>query len=585
MKKFFLYAAAAVLSLSFAACSSDDDLSSGGGKTITADQVSSYAKLAIAMPQAVGSRAFTNDGFVYGDTKENAITDIKLVLYSEDGLVVGTGVPVSNYKQDDPTGDDNTNIALEEDVVFHLTLEEGAPEPAKVVAFVNLFNGEDEVPAPYDKATLDELSAGGELTLDKFVDPANGFAMTNSGYYKGNDYVFAADLDANNMFSNQAAATGAEKAATIYVERVAAKVQIVKAEDLDSKSTVTGFTITDIAGKTVTLKYNVDKLQWGATGLAQSAYTIKKQFDTAKGYLATNWEKFNQPGYFRSYWAEGVNYTTPYNGGYLDAETNEVGDDNPLKYITIEEAIYSFNDYTYVAEQTYDYAEAAKGNLFNPVIPSTSVILIADYKVTGSDYDFSEGFYLLYTGPKTFTIYTKSQLAGYLLNRNGISEVCKATNQGATVYKTTEENAGIDYTEFVTVKADEDGKYVITEVTGLYNNDDTHTAITADDLTKTTNARYYSESKSYFYVPIEHNGKYDDEVEAEGTYGVVRNHSYVLSINSITGLGAPMDADETGEGGTDPKPIVPDPDDLTDAYINASLKVLEWHGVTQDVEL
>ena len=582
MKKFFLYAAAAVLSLSFAACSSDDDLSSGGGKTITADQVSSYAKLAVAMPKAgVGSRGFTDGGFQFGTAGENKISDIKLVLYSEDGLVVGTGVPVSDYKQDTPNGS-NTNIALEEDVVFHLTLEEGAPEPAKVVAFVNLFNGEDEVPAPYDKATLDQLSAG-DLKLDKFIDPTNGFAMTNSGYYKGDDYVFAADLDANNMFSNQAAATGAEKAATIYVERVAAKVQIIAADDLgsDSKSTVTGFNITDISCNKVTLQYDIDNLKWGATGLAKSAYTIKKQFDDAKENLSTDWDNFNSASNFRSYWAEGVNYTTPYNGGYLDAETNEVGDDNPLTYITIKNVTKNASDTAYVAEQTYDYAEAAKGNLFNPVIPSTSVIVISEYKVKGSSYNFEDGFYLLYTGPQTFTIYTKSQLAGYLLSRNGIAEV--TVNDGSDTYKTDEENANFKFTDYVTVKADADGKYYISEISNLKANGE---ALDASSLTKTTNARYYSEAKSYFYVPIEHNGKYDDEVEAEGTYGVVRNHSYVLTINKITGLGAPLDGDESGENDPEnPKPIVPDPDDLTDAYINASLNVLGWHGVTQDVNL
>ena len=76
-----------------------------------------------------------------------------------------------------------------------------------------------------------------------------------------------------------------------------------------------------------------------------------------------------------------------------------------------------------------------------------------------------------------------------------------------------------------------------------------------------------------------------------GEYGIVRNHSYVMTINSINGLGAPLDESKIGPDPENPtdddpeEPIVPDPDDLKDAYIHAALKVLSWHVVSQGVDL
>ncbi len=105
------------------------------------------------------------------------------------------------------------------------------------------------------------------------------------------------------------------------------------------------------------------------------------------------------------------------------------------------------------------------------------------------------------------------------------------------------------------------------------------------------NARLYSTfgvverfnaGKAYFNVPLKHiwgankTGKFEAKNVVLGDYGVVRNHIYELTINSISGLG-------TGIG--DPKqPIVP-PTENDQYYISTRLNILQWRLVKQSVDL
>ena len=87
----------------------------------------------------------------------------------------------------------------------------------------------------------------------------------------------------------------------------------------------------------------------------------------------------------------------------------------------------------------------------------------------------------------------------------------------------------------------------------------------------------------YYCVPIEHlrGGKvtYNDDLSVsvnEADYGVVRNHHYVLSINSIANLGtAVYNPDEE---------IIPVMESPT-YYVGAKVNILSWKVVNQSVDL
>lgn len=81
--------------------------------------------------------------------------------------------------------------------------------------------------------------------------------------------------------------------------------------------------------------------------------------------------------------------------------------------------------------------------------------------------------------------------------------------------------------------------------------------------------KYWNEGRTYFYTDIEHNGN---------ICGIVRNHLYKLTINSITGFGTPV---------PDPdKEIIPEkPTDDENSYIAAKVEILSYKVVSQSVDL
>lgn len=83
-----------------------------------------------------------------------------------------------------------------------------------------------------------------------------------------------------------------------------------------------------------------------------------------------------------------------------------------------------------------------------------------------------------------------------------------------------------------------------------------------------------NEGMTYYYTPIRHLANSKTEW---GYYGVVRNHSYRIIINTISGFGTPV---------YDPKeiivPVIPKD---TETYLAARINVLSWRVVTSGVDL
>jgi hypothetical protein len=89
----------------------------------------------------------------------------------------------------------------------------------------------------------------------------------------------------------------------------------------------------------------------------------------------------------------------------------------------------------------------------------------------------------------------------------------------------------------------------------------------------------YTDGKAYFNIPIQHIG-YNSEAtsQVEGAYGIVRNHSYKLTVSKIN-------AGSMGSGIFNLEiPIVPTTV-VTEYEMSVSINVLAWHIVSQTVEL
>lgn len=585
----FFYLAAAALSLSFAACS-QDDITPGADNLIPADKETSYAKVRISLGSNFGTRAFNENDFDAGTKEEANVTSLALMLYDADDNLVGTGSSSDFSTSEDRTGKDNVSDKYDQTIV-KITLKPGSAVPEKLLAYVNT----DVDGSGYKADIVDRTKAAGIIT-------SKGFAMTNSGYYAkeeegGEDsWTIETKIGLEDLYDTAAEAKAASNAVTIYVERLAAKITV---DTSSATNTTADAVIKDVDGNEYKIEFNAKK--WAATGLAKEMFTLKQQFD----YSLVGWA--NASSHSRSYWAEGVNYATEY-GAYLT--------DSPLTYVSANHIVAKNGngiapdgkEADYAPEHTFG-AKAKNGGesgVFVPVQTSTNAILVGKYEVsTAQDgqgdasrfdgtVDGAYDFYLAMTGTY-FTIYSKADLIKRLFDR---SEKEVATEPSAA------EASSITLTDYFDVVKNDKGQYVLAlsdkAKTNLYIKGETTPIANADGnlshiFTAVSNAAHYLNGWAYFFIPMQHNNEL--EKTAVGYYGVVRNHSYQVTVNTITGLGAPLDEDMIGEDpeNTEPDPedpeepgntpIEPDPDDLKDAYIDATLNVLSWHNTKFGVDL
>ena len=90
--------------------------------------------------------------------------------------------------------------------------------------------------------------------------------------------------------------------------------------------------------------------------------------------------------------------------------------------------------------------------------------------------------------------------------------------------------------------------------------------------------QFWQDGQTYYYTSIKHSDSTEDTGNM-AEFGVVRNHLYKLTINSITGLGTPVPN----------KDLVIIPGNVTDeteySYIAADVEVLQYKVVSQGVDL
>lgn len=141
----------------------------------------------------------------------------------------------------------------------------------------------------------------------------------------------------------------------------------------------------------------------------------------------------------------------------------------------------------------------------------------------------------------------------------------------------TEDNLVGDPLYYYDLKADGSGEYV--QITADTKDADGRTILDKVNaqLLSVGYMDKFGQGLAFFSVPVRHlnwsdawyaNGKYDWEHIGSGALGVVRNHVYNLTINSVRGLGTAL---------RDPnQPIVPAKEEANQ-YIAARINILAWH--------
>lgn len=308
--------------------------------------------------------------------------------------------------------------------------------------------------------------------------------------------------------------------------------------------------------------------------------------------------------------------------------TAVAGQKESTNYLTFENGKKTSE---YVLENTMNRA-TLQGT--NAKASMSSVVLLGHYVITdaegkevfnGSETDKTKEFYVRHEGNGSkYIMLSDEEAINYFIERSGnilFVEAHDAEGNEIDGYEPlraahidgSHPEYGVSYEDFALVYPDKDlAKKILSEqwrtlalkltdgvpskklfIFDFDNNE--YRNITVADM-PALNERMYSafgvlerfqSGKAYFNVPLKHiwgsnmvgganSNKFEGDKVRLGDYGVVRNHIYDLTINSISGLG-------TGIGDIE-QPIVP-PTETEQYYINARLNILKWRVVGQSVDL
>lgn len=422
----------------------------------------------------------------------------------------------------------------------------------------------------------------------------SGFLMSNSPLFSaaggstqptiGSTSSTLVEIEAGNICTTEADAI-ANPAASIYVERAQAKVQVNDATENNNT-----FTITEKNGTTETT-YTYAIKNWDIDNYNTQSKLTRDFDDTWAAYpnaATTASYRFVdgtavETGLYRTYWGKDVNY-----------ETNET---NPaLTTIANAGATPTLSkkpgEYTYCLENTTSVVPATGKELTRVIISAT---LAKGVDGTAADFFTIDGdrskIYLKASGEGSLENEVKSRI----LNDEGVKAAATAANVTLEATSLTFEY-DTDFSSKSSGILDNSEDFTVTLVNTITDTGNKiQNAINAvlyktSEGVNTNNFEidYYKGGVCYYQAFIRHfdddeapwdtNTKPDQSGDNSskylGRYGVLRNSWYVLNVKSITQIG-----DST-------YPEIPDePIDKKEFYISVDIKIMPWAKRTQNVEL
>lgn len=588
MKFFKLYSLALAGALMLGACSSSDDLKDGGA---TANEGKSYIAVNIKSvgTAGAGTRAgdYTQGGATYEDGTENegAISAVRFFFFNSDGspyIMKNTEVNYKELENTSVTGADHL-YTIEGKTAAMLVIEgETKTAPAYMIAVVNPGTLTKLEPKAYRESQLRD-----EFTDNQFVKIAtdgtgkySNFVMSNSVYAENGARVCASSVS-GHVEANSDAAT--KNPVDIYVERVVAKATTNVNTDKGWEQ------ITSSGADNGKYKIKVGKINIDAEhekdvyavvqgwGLADENGTaeLEKQIDVS----SNNWtsttlgiDPWTTPDYHRCFWSASVPFTpssgsNPIKNHAFSAFTTPFGTTplytcpNTLSY----EEFKASNNYEKPYENTLTKVLVAAKLVYYDDDNNSHSADICKYRgiqILGADNvlkqvakDHSEYWTVDPTNPSKHVLlaptdleYTRINLTGSETDKLKSYEVRPVLKAGVKVYKK---------------KSDGSGSFETTD-----SNDELNNSLAQSPV------QVRKDGMTYYFTPIRHLAQNKTEM---GYYGVVRNHSYRITINTISGFGTPVyDPDEIID------PVIPKD---TETYLAARINVLSWRVVPSSVDL
>lgn len=459
----------------------------------------------------------TDGGYVAGTSDEYTVNNAYFLFYNDGEFSQAAPYTLTfNAHPDKNTTDANVEMVSEAIIV----LKGKTITPNQILV---LLNASDDIKGAVMGKSLSEVQA----IVENYSDyTTNGFLMSNSVYHNGTKTVCAATIEGDNIKSTEDAARTAS--VNVYVERVLSKVVVNQksgmADKMDDDATV------QVDGVDVALKHEI--LGYAVTPQIDKSYLVKN----IEGIYGTSgyWANWNDPSNYRSYWAvnpTGTNFT----------------------YSTFTQA-----DNAYSTGEFFCYPQENVDQVNNPKLLVVAQIQNASTSAAFTAFKYMDKFYT----PEGF-----KNLALINLQNAGIK---KNTTEALVAADLEDYSPDVDDSD--PYKPYDAALKLTTAVKALM----TPEAIAAAEavLGDLGTAQCWKNGYCYYYVDIEHFGTFD----GDHLSGLVRNHQYQITVNSISGWGTPV---------YDPSdPIVPEkPADDEYSYVAATINILKWKVVNQNVDL
>ena len=591
MKFFRLYSLALAGALMLGACSSSDDLKDGGA---TANVGKSYIAVNIKSvgTAGAGTRAdgdYPQGGGTYEDGTENegAISAVRFFFFNSDGspyIMKNTEV---NYKELENTsvssaGDAGHLQTIEGKTTAMLVIEgETKTAPAYMVAVVNPGTLTNLKPQAYRESQLRDAFKDKtfvKITTDGSTDKYSNFVMSNSVYSENDARVCASSVSGHVEENKEEAA---KNPVDIYVERVVAKAttnvnttnglwkQISDGADAGKYKIKVGEIFIDDENKKDV--YAVVQ-GWGLADENGQAL-LEKQIDVNQTNLTSailGIDPWTSPDYHRCFWEASVGITPE---GGTNPNVNHKFSDFTTQFGTTP--LYTCpNTPTYEEYNTQKINEKPYDNTLTKVLVAAKLVYYDDdnnsqpadickYRgmqilgaknvLTQVAKDYSDYWTVDKNDPhkhillaSTDLVYTREDLAGSTTDGLKSYEVRPVLKAGVKVYKKISDDT-FDTTD---------------------SNDELNKKLAESPV------QVRNEGMTYYYTPIRHLA---ETTNKWGYYGVVRNHSYRITINTISGFGTPVyNPDEVID------PVIPKD---TETFLAARINVLSWRVVPSSVDL
>lgn len=341
------------------------------------------------------SRAGKDNGneFVDGSVEESKISNMMIIFFNENGDFA------KSFTEGEMEKVSNSEVDIESDwtATWTIKTEEYTDDIKNLVnsfsSFITVVNyDENEASLTSQELTLESFYS---QIRDNYQINGKGFYMTTAGRYVsetgGNKYLYYNTNDNNKDFFYNSRDESIRNAHTVYVERLASRVDIsIDKNHIEPIEVVHG---TDIYNLTF------NPTHWGLNGTETSTYLAKHQpkngsFSNDYPSNFFGWINYNNK---RTFWAESVNFDKSLN---YPANANSTSLSNPhlnyLSFGTITSDLFkdqvegketgTVSGKLYTLEHTFNYSDFNNNNI-NPYAVPTSIVVLGDYtaECTGTD--------------------------------------------------------------------------------------------------------------------------------------------------------------------------------------------------------